>query len=482
MTYSRQYLSTDKQHPFYEKCVDTESYLQDESYYKVNATFIMLTRNKEIDDVLHTLQSIESHFNQWFQYPYVFLNDEPFSEEFKNKIYSNTQSNVEFGLINEIDWNFPQDVRDSPMFQETLRHQDDRGIMYGDMESYHKMCRFYSGFFYKHPLVQKYKWYWRIEPDVDFYCDISYDPFLEMELSGKKYGFTVLIPELYWSVPNLFRYTISFLKENPWIKLGTLWKLFTFNRSLVKTPGNMNGTGGNFPMNEFVNIETDIESLAKEQAIIELYEEGKLSSDEMGLYHLINRAQNKVPIMEDKFNDQEYNLCHFWSNFEIAQLSVFDNAIYDSYFQYLESNDGFWQERWGDAPVHSLGLSLTLDLEDVHYFRDIGYRHSILSHCPMNSADDTDLPYVAKNTKYARKGQSAKYDKPTDKGIGCRCKCPPDAPCGDVEDHTDYCMDIWLELAHGIDLDSTFDGKYQPSIDVTPFIDFFKDEYTKGCK
>ncbi len=29
--------------------------------------------------------------------------------------------------------------------------------------SYRNMCRFNSGFFYRHPLLQKYRWYWRIE-------------------------------------------------------------------------------------------------------------------------------------------------------------------------------------------------------------------------------------------------------------------------------------------------------------------------------
>ena len=63
--------------------------------------------------------------------------------------------------------------------------------MYGSMVSYHKMCRFYSGMFYKHPEVAKLEWYWRIEPDVEFFCDITYDPFFEMKKAGKSYGFTI---------------------------------------------------------------------------------------------------------------------------------------------------------------------------------------------------------------------------------------------------------------------------------------------------
>ena len=457
--YSEQYLSTDLQHPFYESCVNTQEYLEDESYKKMNATFVMLTRNEELDDVVHTINSIESHFNQWFRYPYVFLNNVPFTEAFKEKIKSITTSEVEFGLINELDWNFPAKVKQSPLFRESLIDQSDRGIMYGSMESYHQMCRFYSGLFYKHPLVRKFEWYWRLEPDVDFFCDISYDPFYEMSLAGKKYGFTVLIPEIYWSVPNLFRYTQSFIKENKGLKLGSIWKLFTYNLNIMKTD--------NKEIQEWVHLQDDLEPKLREKILIDLYQDGELDGtpyEEDVLDVIITKAKSKKPLFEDKFNNQEYNLCHFWSNFEIAKISVFDNDIYDSYFKYLEENEGFWRERWGDAPVHSLGLALTLDFEEVHYFRDIGYRHSILSHCPKNSYDNLS-PYQENDIKYRRKGISSMYDKGTDYGIGCRCKCPWNT--ADVEDFAFPCMDIWFEMAHEVHFETNFDGEYHPSIDVS---------------
>jgi alpha 1,2-mannosyltransferase len=44
---------------------------------------------------------------------------------------------------------------------------------------------------------------------------------------------------------------------------------------------------------------------------------------------------------------------------------------------------GFFYERWGDAPVHSLGVGLFLNKSEVHFFSDIGYYHLPLSQCPM---------------------------------------------------------------------------------------------------
>lgn len=30
-----------------------------------------------------------------------------------------------------------------------------------------------GSFFYKHPLLAKYEWYWRLEPEIKYFCDIT---------------------------------------------------------------------------------------------------------------------------------------------------------------------------------------------------------------------------------------------------------------------------------------------------------------------
>lgn len=44
------------------------------------------------------------------------------------------------------------------------------------------MCRFFSGFFFRHPLLQGFDYYWRVEPGVKFYCNLQQDPFVTMEV------------------------------------------------------------------------------------------------------------------------------------------------------------------------------------------------------------------------------------------------------------------------------------------------------------
>ncbi|KAJ1841170.1 alpha-1,2-mannosyltransferase ktr1 [Coemansia sp. RSA 2708] len=81
----------------------------------------------------------------------------------------------------------------------------------------------------------------------------------------------------------------------------------------------------------------------------------------------------------------QYNGCHFWSNFEIVDLSFYRSPAYQAYFDYLDRAGGFFYERWGDAPVHSIAAALFLNASQVHYFSDIGYFHPSVVSCPRGA-------------------------------------------------------------------------------------------------
>ena len=95
--------------------------------------------------MIQSLKSMERHFNRWFHYPYVFLNDDDFNSTFKETVKNYTSSPVEFGTIDKSMWGFP-DWADEGWAHEGIARQGDAAIMYGGMESYHHMCRFYSGY------------------------------------------------------------------------------------------------------------------------------------------------------------------------------------------------------------------------------------------------------------------------------------------------------------------------------------------------
>jgi alpha 1,2-mannosyltransferase len=43
----------------------------------------MLARNGDLPGVVKSMKQMEDRFNKRFRYPYVFLNEEPFTDQFK---------------------------------------------------------------------------------------------------------------------------------------------------------------------------------------------------------------------------------------------------------------------------------------------------------------------------------------------------------------------------------------------------------------
>ncbi|KAI5969591.1 omh4 [Candida margitis] len=411
---------------------------------RANAAFVMLCRNSEIKGVISSMKSMERHFNQWYNYPWVFLNNEEFSPQFKDAILNHTSAKVSFGLIDMQDWEFSKDIPEAEL-HEWIESQGDRELLYGNLKSYHKMCRFYSGKFYLHPLVKQLDWYWRVEPNIEFYCDLTYDPFIEMEKRGKKYGFNVMLFDLYYSIPGLFRHVQTFIKKHN-IKVKSSWNLFALNSKWLDGEDELGVYDG-------IHNSHDLIVEIQDQIYLQkfLHEQTGKTDDVFTKYpyltrRILQKSKDMPKLHEDRTDKEEYNLCHFWSNFEIARVDLFTSTGYQSFYQHLESAGGFYKERWGDAPVHSLAVGMFLDLNEVHYFRDIGYRHEIFVHCPAN-APEHQLEYVA-NPNYvaftAGDGDTTQErvispDKPRYNGVGCRCKCPQEYD--DIENTE--CMKRW---------------------------------------
>ncbi|KAI7902598.1 glycosyltransferase family 15 protein [Cokeromyces recurvatus] len=296
---------------------------------RAKAAFVILTRNEELDALRRSIQQLEARFNHKFNYPYVFLNDVEFTPEFKELTSSLTNAETKYGLIPKEHWSYPAWI-DIEKADRLRKKMGEDGVIYGGSLSYRHMCRFESGFFYRHPLMEEYEYYWRVEPGVEFYCDIDYDPFLYMKENNKKYGWTISLIEFEETIPTLWETTKKFIKEH---------------------------------------------------------------SDMIPKKNLIDFISND--------NGHSYNLCHFWSNFEIGDLKFLRSPEYSAFFDYLDKSGGFFYERWGDAPVHTIAVNLFLNKSQVHFFNDIGYKHEPFMHCPVvrelqkkchcNAEDNFDL-------------------------------------------------------------------------------------------
>lgn len=190
--------------------VESEESLFDEDREK--AVIVILVRNNELAAMRRTLRQFEDRFNRKYNYPYVFLNDEPFTDEFKYAISAMTNAEIKFGLVPSSMWSVPDHVNETVMNAQ-LADYAARNIMYGGSLSYRHMCRFNSGFFYRHPLLAEYDYYWRVEPGVSFFCDLDYDPFKFMKDNNKEYGFTITLKEIPETIPTLWEHTLKFAHQ-----------------------------------------------------------------------------------------------------------------------------------------------------------------------------------------------------------------------------------------------------------------------------
>lgn len=110
--------------------------------------------------------------------------------------------------------------------------------------------------------------------------------------------------------------------------------------------------------------------------------------------------------------------------------------------------------QWGDAPIHSLAAGVLLSPSQVHYFRDFGYRHTTIQHCPAN-APARQLPRspFLETTTLDEKARNeedeywANWDKEKENGVGCRCRC--DTDIAEVEDKEGSCTPEWVDVAGG---------------------------------
>ena len=76
--------------------------------------------------------------------------------------------------------------------------------------------------------------------------------------------------------------------------------------------------------------------------------------------------------------------CHFWSNMEVGALDFFRGDAYQAWFAAADAAGGFAHERWGDAPVRSLGLMMLAPRAAVRYLPELGYQHPPNVRCPRS--------------------------------------------------------------------------------------------------
>lgn len=184
---------------------------------------------------------------------------------------------------------------------------------------------------------------------MHFYCNLPYDPFHFLADRDLIYGFVIALYDAPASIASLWPEVLRFLAS------------YTPGESSKSQP-----TKGRVLDTHNIN-----------------------PNDPTTLNNSLIHPNSAIDFLTDSHyrpihthNASGYSTCHFWSNFEIGDMDFFRSPLYQAYFNHLDQSGGFFYERWGDAPVHSIALSLFEDKKKIHWFKDIAYEHIPYFNCP----------------------------------------------------------------------------------------------------
>jgi alpha 1,2-mannosyltransferase len=83
---------------------------------------------------------MEDRFNHKFNYPYVFLNEQLFTDEFKQKTTDLTNAKTFYGKIEKDMWGYPDHINQT-LAAECRKELAEKKVIYGGNEAYRHMCR-----------------------------------------------------------------------------------------------------------------------------------------------------------------------------------------------------------------------------------------------------------------------------------------------------------------------------------------------------
>jgi alpha 1,2-mannosyltransferase len=124
-----------------------------------------------------------------------------------------------------------------------------------------------------------------------------------------------------------------------------------------------------------------------------------------GLWDTTMEWANKQHVGRTALLDQfapngQWDRSYYYTNFELVNLKFFRSNQYLDYFDHLDRDTGgFYNHRWGDAPIRLLGVSMLAPKERVHHFNDIAYSHKVYVHVVCDRQKFSDCKKKRKSKK-----------------------------------------------------------------------------------
>ncbi|KAM0755003.1 nucleotide-diphospho-sugar transferase [Meredithblackwellia eburnea MCA 4105] len=178
---------------------------------RANATILILVSpaTKIAVELLPSLQSIEESFNRRLGYPIQLLIDGKLPpKSLQDETSRITGGKAKWWLLDHTNgWGKPDWISDEDIAESRKK--------VGFSAGYRNMCRFYSGFFWKHPATMAYDYIFRLDEGIKFWCPIDYDPFMLMKHTKTKYAYSIINNEGPKVATGLFDHTKQFFANRP---------------------------------------------------------------------------------------------------------------------------------------------------------------------------------------------------------------------------------------------------------------------------
>ncbi|KAF9168089.1 alpha 1,2-mannosyltransferase 2.4.1 [Actinomortierella ambigua] len=102
-------------------------------------------------------------------------------------------------------------------------------------------------------------------------------------------------------------------------------------------------------------------------------------------YPTLIPAVNDEEFIRDRDKD-DYNDCFYGVQNSIGSFEFFRSEAYRTFFDFVDKQGVIYYERWTDAIVMTLGLSLLLPRSEILFLDELAWAHGPFHHCPIDEA------------------------------------------------------------------------------------------------
>lgn len=314
------------------------------SWFKpINAVIYFLTRKSRVDSMKVALRYLYTNFYEQFPYyPVLLFHDDLTLED--ERMLKNTVPHMKL-YFEKIVLSIPKVFKNSNIQIPERTKCSSQSSTIG----YRHMCLFHAtlihdyilqrnGYHLKSKVMEfdtrDVEYIMRLDDDGFLTDPIGYDLFKYMEVNEKKYGYVSTIADHKECVRGLWSYAKSFYNN------------YTSNHGLVEN------------------------KYASDSNILKLKNKSRLLTDR-------NKKQPDLKPHNRTFLNEWQEGEVFYNNFEISHVSIWTDKMWLDFIRSERTLRGIYEVRWGDAPLHTIGVSMIVPISHIHAFIDIGYKHGV---------------------------------------------------------------------------------------------------------